>query len=110
VLKHLEALESDYVSENLHQWIDLIFGFAQSGEAGITHLNLFHPYTYEGAVDIDKVTDQVERDAIITQINSYGQTPKQLFRKPHPARNKSLIRPETIYSHPSTHLLLNCTR
>lgn len=91
VMMHIQALESDYVSEHLHRWIDLIFGSAQLGEAALVSHNLFHPYTYEGAVDIDKVAGQLERDAIITQINSYGQTPTQLFKKPHPPRSMKHI-------------------
>ncbi len=46
------ALESDYVSNNLHKWIDLIFGYKQRGPEAIKACNLFYHITYEGMVDI----------------------------------------------------------
>lgn len=40
--------ESDYASEHIHEWIDLIFGYKQRGQAGIDADNLFYHLTYEG--------------------------------------------------------------
>ena len=41
------ALESDYVSNNLHHWIDLIFGYKSSDKEAEDACNLFHPNAYE---------------------------------------------------------------
>eukprot|EP01135_Chromosphaera_perkinsii_P002345 Nk52_evm131s221 gene=Nk52_evmTU131s221 len=80
------ALESDYVSANLHKWIDLIFGCKQQGPEAVEAVNVFHHLTYEGAVDINAIKDPVDKNSTIAIINNFGQTPKQLFKKPHHAR------------------------
>jgi hypothetical protein len=38
----------------------------------------------EGNVDIDSIEDPLKKNAVIGFINNFGQTPKQLFKKPHP--------------------------
>nr|XP_032805834.1 WD repeat and FYVE domain-containing protein 3-like isoform X3 [Petromyzon marinus] len=83
---HREALECDYVSAHLHEWIDLIFGCKQQGPMAVASTNVFHHLFYEGQVDIYSITDPLKLTATIGFINNFGQIPKQLFKKPHPAK------------------------
>lgn len=87
IQKNREALESPYVSANLHLWIDLIFGYKQSGTEAIEALNIFHHLSYNGAINLDNINDEMERKAVIGMINNFGQTPKKIFNKPHTQRD-----------------------
>jgi hypothetical protein len=88
IAKHREALESPYVSQHLHEWIDLVFGFKQRGEAAIEATNVFHHLSYHGAIDLDSIQDPVVRLATIGIIHNFGQTPHQVFTRAHPMREE----------------------
>ena len=81
-----DALESEYVSANLHHWIDLIFGVYQRGENALLRNNVFRHITYEGMVDIDAINDPLEKESIEVSIAEFGQCPRQIFSSPHPRR------------------------
>ncbi|XP_078683644.1 neurobeachin-like isoform X8 [Branchiostoma floridae x Branchiostoma belcheri] len=84
------ALESEFVSCQLHQWIDLIFGYKQKGPEAIRATNMFYYLTYEGSVNLDSITDLVMKEAIKDQIKSFGVTPCQLLTEPHPPRSSAM--------------------
>lgn len=85
-----QILESEFVRENLPHWIDLVFGFKQTGKEAVDAINVFHPATYYG-FDVDSIPDSLEKAAWETMVKTYGQTPRQLFRTPHPMVVQNLL-------------------
>ncbi|XP_078448149.1 binding protein [Wolffia australiana] len=102
IYQHREALESEFVSSNLHHWVDLIFGYKQRGKPAVEAANVFYYLTYEGAVDLELIEDELQRSAIEDQIANFGQTPIQLFRKKHPRRGPPIPIARPLYFAPSS--------
>ena len=74
---------------DMEKWIDLIFGFKETGAAAIEYKNLFLPSSYHDCKpeDVD-----MEPEAFASQVLNFGQCPIRLFTEPHPARlGKHLI-------------------
>jgi hypothetical protein len=82
-----DALESDYVSNNLNLWIDLIFGYKQSGLEGIKEYNIFYYLTYPKNFDFEKLSEMQQLKAK-SMIEHCGQCPNQIFFKSHPKRSQ----------------------
>lgn len=76
----------------------MVFGYKQKGKIAKDNLNLYYYLTYEDAVDLNKIEDPVQRTSIEAQIIHFGQTPSQLFTKPH--IEKKFLRSMHPYSEP----------
>lgn len=99
IKKMRDALESDLASDNLHKWIDLIFGYKQRGDEALKADNLFYYLCYEGAVNLDSIKNYSERKSLEIQIQEFGQIPSLLFTAPHLPRAKKadLLHNSIIY-------------
>ena len=83
-----KALESQYLSQHINDWIDLIFGYKRSGTEAEKSFNVLKDFFN----NFDPKKD--EEDVIEGKINELcemGIDPIQLLSKPHPKREKHQI-------------------
>ena len=79
-----KILESEKVNKKLNLWIDLIFGFKQSGIDAIKNYNIFRKACYElnfNEIEEKKINNELE--GYLYEKQELGYLPKQLFKKVH---------------------------
>uniref|UniRef100_A0A6B2L3R0 BEACH domain-containing protein n=1 Tax=Arcella intermedia TaxID=1963864 RepID=A0A6B2L3R0_9EUKA len=94
------ALESNIVSENLPNWIDLIFGYKQKGEEALKANNVWNYLFYENAINIAEL-DPVQAEHVVKLIVESGQIPSQIFTMPHPHKDPTPLPNHPIHIHNS---------
>jgi factor associated with neutral sphingomyelinase activation len=98
------ALESEFVSSNISQWIDLIFGYKQRGEEAETADNLFNYVAYDN-FEYNSTVD-LRTQAYTTEIIECGQVPKQLFFEPHPKKKTTNLLDYELLTNPQEEMKL----
>ena len=86
VYLHRKALESPYVSQHLHEWIDLMFGCKQRS---VESMNVYKADLYELLCDKKNLEEKALEVKPIVQ--SLGRVPNLLFKEPHPRREISKV-------------------
>ena len=85
-------LESQHVSNNIHAWVNLIFGCDQKGRAAISKQNVFMGETYESEAlkKFATLKSATDINNLERQLYHFGVCPGLIFPKSHKIRgNKS---------------------
>lgn len=90
-----DALESEYVSQHLGEWIDLVFGYKQQGIEAEAAYNVFSHVSYYKKLDMEHLLrmDRDRFDEATSMVENFGQTPLQLFNTPHKERRPLVPQP-----------------
>lgn len=100
-----KILESEYVTNNLNLWIDMIFGYAQKdNKVRKQRLNSFNEILTE---EVWKTEEQdFDEDVIEITLNKSGHLPSTLFKDPHPVKTLPPI-PKNLLTQPVLTMLEN---
>ena len=83
-----KALESQFVSQHINEWIDLIFGYKRSGPEAEKSFNVLKD-VFSNFEPKKEEEDMIE--AKINELCEMGIDPVQLFTKAHPKRERHQI-------------------
>ena len=81
-----KALESQYVSLQINNWIDLIFGYKVKGIEAEKAYNILREVCYN--FNPKNIKDKSDIELKINELCEMGINPLQLFNKPHPKRER----------------------
>ena len=82
-----KAIESQYVSMNINNWIDLIFGYKQKGSEAEKYYNVLRSVC-SGFNPKKDCEDDNEIEQKINELCELGIDPNQIFTKPHHKRER----------------------
>ncbi len=94
--KNRKALESEYCTKYLPNWIDLIFGEKSRGIKAQEAMNIFHPTSYLSPKDLEAMSSEEQKKQAELQATEFGICPDQLFCAPHPSRHDTNIDTATL--------------
>ncbi|KAK8866806.1 hypothetical protein M9Y10_009774 [Tritrichomonas musculus] len=100
VYKNRRALESETVSAHINEWIDLIWGYKQTGQAAEEADNVFDPHLYPNVWQRYKMNDSMSNDGSLEIGSRAMKNAGILFKPTH--RNSFVGTTMTSLSIPST--------
>lgn len=78
------VLESDIISYNINNWIDLIFGYKSRGKEAESANNIFTEASYQENININK---RKNKESLLRLVE-FGLIPNQIMSKECPKREK----------------------